>query len=253
MRYVIGVDIGVKHDATAVVIAHAEQIPGAEHPRVVVDRLMTWTPARLRPVKLSVVEEWIEEYARRYNRAPVRFDPSQGIHMMQRLKRAGLSVQEFTFSAGSVGKLASVLLQLIRERGLALPDDAELLDELRNVRLRESSPGVYRLDHDRNRHDDRAVALALAASALVERGSAQPMRTSSALARLGGRPRRFPARSETDLRAAQRSLEERLGAAEDSVASALGAASYTSASIRKEEDRVFGRRRGSGGIWRQPR
>ncbi len=253
MRYVIGVDIGVKHDATAVVIAHAEQIPGAEHPRVVVDRLMTWTPARLRPVKLSVVEEWIEEYARRYNRASVRFDPSQGIHMMQRLKRTGLSVQEFTFSAGSVGKLASVLLQLIREHALSLPDDADLLDELRNVRLRESSPGVYRLDHDRNRHDDRAVALALAASALVERGSARPLRTASAVRDRGGRPRGFRARPEAELRAAQRSLEERIGRASDPVADALGATTYTSASIKQAEDLALGRRRRSRGYWSQPR
>jgi phage FluMu gp28-like protein len=51
----------------------------------------------------------------------------------------------------------------------ALPDDEELLDELANVRLRESAPGVYRMDHDPDRHDDRAVALALAAHHLVTR------------------------------------------------------------------------------------
>jgi hypothetical protein len=37
------------------------------------------------------------------------------------------------------------------------------------VRLRESTPGVYRLDHDTSGHDDRAVALGLAALALTER------------------------------------------------------------------------------------
>jgi hypothetical protein len=89
-------------------------------------------------------------------------------------------VEEFTFSAVSVGKLAVTLLQLIRERALALPDDEALIDELRNVRLRESSPGVYRLDHDRGRHDDRAVALALAATALIERPTAEPARWASA-------------------------------------------------------------------------
>jgi len=43
-----------------------------------------------------------------------------------------------------------------------------LLDELAHVRLRESSPGVYRLDHDSGRHDDRAVALALAVTTLLQ-------------------------------------------------------------------------------------
>jgi hypothetical protein len=61
------------------------------------------------------------------------------------------------------------LHQLFREHRLALPDDAGLLDELATVRLRESTPGVYRLDHDASGHDDQAVALGLAALALTER------------------------------------------------------------------------------------
>ena len=102
----LAVDVGVKSDRTAVVVAHAEKIPGAEFPRVVVDRLQVWTPSRLRPVKLSTVEAWVAEYARRY-RAPVTFDPSQALHMMERLKKAGLRCQEFTFSGPSVGSPAA--------------------------------------------------------------------------------------------------------------------------------------------------
>jgi hypothetical protein len=44
-----------------------------------------------------------------------------------------------------------------------------LLDELANVRLRESSPGVYRMEHDPDKHDDQAIALALAANHLITR------------------------------------------------------------------------------------
>src|SRR5207249_3043647 len=58
---------------------------------------------------------------------------------------------------------------LIRDRALALPDDPELIDELANVRLRETSPGVFRIDHDPDKHDDRAIALSLAAQHLIER------------------------------------------------------------------------------------
>ena len=188
ISYVIGLDVGLTHDATVACIAHSESIPGAEHPRVVLDRLGHWKGSRLRPVQLSVVEEWVEEAARRYNRARVRFDPYQAIHLAQRLKRRGLQVEEFTFSGSSVGKLATTLLQLIRERSLALPGDPDLLDELRNVRLRESSPGVFRLDHDRNRHDDRAVALALAACYLVERPVASRGRTHSPFKSRGRNP-----------------------------------------------------------------
>jgi hypothetical protein len=141
-----------------------------------------WTPSRLRPVKLSLVEEWLAEFGRRY-RAVLRFDPSQGLHMMQRLKRAGLRVEEFTFGATSVGRIATTLLELIRERALALPsEDAELLDELRNLRLVERTPGKYRIEHDRSAHDDRAVALALACAYLVERPAVRPGRVGSIFA-----------------------------------------------------------------------
>ncbi len=79
-----------------------------------------------------------------------------------------MKVEEWSFTAQSVGRLAVTLHLLLREHRLALPDDRELLDELGNVRLRESSPGVFRLDHDSGQHDDRAVALGLAALALTE-------------------------------------------------------------------------------------
>ena len=96
------------------------------------------------------------------------FDPYQAVGMMQRLRDRGVRTEEFTFSAQSVGRLGLTLHNLIRSRSLAIPDDPELIDELENVRLRETSPGVVRMDHDHGRHDDRAVALALAAHHLLE-------------------------------------------------------------------------------------
>ena len=178
VRYIVCVDIGLKHDRTVAAVCHAEKLPGSDRPRVVLDRMGVWQGNRLRSVQLSTVEAWIEQASREYNRARIRFDPWQAAGMAQRLKARGLPVEEFTFTAATVGRLATTLLQLIREHALALPDDPDLIDELRNVRLLETSPGVYRLDHDRNRHDDRAVALALAASYLVSTATAQPIRVS---------------------------------------------------------------------------
>src|SRR5215218_3217486 len=80
----------------------------------------------------------------------------------------GVAVTEWV-SPVSIGRLAMTLHLLLREHRLGLPGDAELLDELATVRLRESTPGTYRLDHDASGHDDRAVALGLAALALTER------------------------------------------------------------------------------------
>lgn len=70
---------------------------------------------------------------------------------------------------------------------MALPGDADLLDELLTVRLRESAPGVYRLDHDTGQRDDRAVSLGLGALALTEQsdGSAVIVWDSPAVADQG--------------------------------------------------------------------
>jgi hypothetical protein len=118
--------------------------------------------------------------------------------LAQRLRARGVRVTEVSFTPVLVGRLAIDLHVLLREHRLALPDDEGLLDELGTVRLRETRPGVFRLDHDSGSHDDRAVSLGLAALALMEtpevgrafitvpRGS----RPATALGATGGTERR---------------------------------------------------------------
>ena len=162
-RYVIGLDVGLKRDSTVAAVCHLEG------EAVFLDRMAVWTGSRLRPVRLGDVEEWVVKAAGQY-RARVVSDPWQAAQLVERLGRRGVRISEFPFSAQSVGRIASTLFLLLRDRNLRLPDDPELLDELSNVRLRETSPGVLRMDHDSGRHDDRAIALALACHRLVETG-----------------------------------------------------------------------------------
>jgi phage terminase large subunit-like protein len=178
-RYVIGLDVGLKRDSTVACVAHLD---GTD---VVLDRIATWTGSRDTPVKLSEVEAWLRKAATDY-RASIVADPWQAAQLCERLRRRGVHVKEFTFSAQSVGRIASTLYLLLREHRLRLPDDEALLDELRNVRLRETSPGVLRMDHDAGRHDDRAIALALAAHRLVERGEVRPGHVTIPRGRLPG-------------------------------------------------------------------
>ena len=170
--YVCGLDIGIKSDRTVAAICHGESVldesGSATGRRIVLDRMQVWAGSRRKPVELGVVEEWLLEAHRQY-RCDLVADPWQAIGMLQRLRARGVKVREFTFSQGSVGRLATTLHTTIRDRHLALPDDKELLEELAAVRLRETNvPGVLRMDHDASRHDDRAIALALAAWSLLE-------------------------------------------------------------------------------------
>jgi len=162
VSYRVGVDLGLKRDRTAIAVRDLDA------GTVVLNRMLTFVGSRHHPVRLDDVEEAVYEAARRYHGARVLIDPWQAVGLGQRLSRRGVRVEEHTFSAQSVGRLASCLFRLLRDHQVALPDDEELLDELANVRLRETSPGVLRMDHDPDKHDDRAIALALSAFALVE-------------------------------------------------------------------------------------
>ena len=170
--YVVALDLGLKRDATAATVCHREG------ERVVLDRIATWQGSRLKPVRLAEVEEWVEQAARSFGGAQIVLDPWQTVGLAQRLRERGVGVEEFAFTAQSVGRLAATLFNLLRDQALALPNDVELLDELANVRIRETSPGVFRLDHDPGRHDDRAIALALAATHLLRETQHGPIVTA---------------------------------------------------------------------------
>lgn len=178
--YVCGLDLGLKDDRTVLTVAHAERRESGG-PLVVLDRIVVLQGTRGEPVQLSDVEALAEQTSRAYGHARIRLDPWQAIGLAQRLRDRGVSVEEWAFSAQSVGRLGQSLHLLLRDHRLALPPDRDLLDELQSVRLRESSPGVCRLDHDAGQHDDRAVSLGLAALALTERAGSDTGGVSSAV------------------------------------------------------------------------
>jgi phage terminase large subunit-like protein len=163
VRYVLGMDIGLKKDATAVAVVHRD---GS---RVMVDRVLRWQGTRRRPVDLDDVEAAVRELSRRYNGAPLVYDPYQAAQLSERLRKAGVRAVEFTFSQAGVNRLARSLYGLIRDRAIGLPDDAALLEELGGVRLVETGPGLVKLVNPPGTHDDMAFAVALAAAHVLER------------------------------------------------------------------------------------
>jgi hypothetical protein len=167
--YVHALDVGLVNDRTVVATCHGEPVLGEDGERrtkVVLDRMRAWQGSRAHPVRLDDVESYLFEVSRTYPGRCV-VDPFQSVQLSQRLRDRGLSIRDFTFTSQSASKIAVTLHSLIRNTLLAIPDDPELVDELVATKLRETAPGVLRLDHDSTRHDDRAVALALAAHEIV--------------------------------------------------------------------------------------
>ncbi len=169
-EYVIGVDIGLTHDRTAVAICHAipaEDTSDRLDPTIVLDDLLVWEGSRDRPVSTQDVFKAVLAASTRYGSAKVILDPYQAVMLAERLKLRGVAVEIFTFTTPSNARLATTLYKLVNSTSLQLPDDPALIDELSRVRLRETAPNVFRLDHDPGRHDDRAIAIALAAHELI--------------------------------------------------------------------------------------
>lgn len=168
--YKIGVDLGLTNDRTAIAVCHSEVVePGSRTRRVVLDRMLVFEGSKAEQVKLAEVEAVLVEAWRQYGRPRVRIDPWQAAGLAQRLRRQGVTVEEWSYTPRRYGEMAVTLFTLLRDGLLDLYDDPDLIDELANIRLETTLPGLVRMQHDSGRHDDRAVALGFAATALVER------------------------------------------------------------------------------------
>lgn len=183
MNYVLAIDIGLVKDRTVAALCHREGRA------VVLDKLEVWAGSKTAPVQLESVEAAILSTCKTYGRTRIVLDPHQAVGLEQRLRAHGLAAEQFPFTSTSVGRLATTLFNSIRGRNLRLPDDEQLLDELLHVRLKVNASGTQRLDHDSGRHDDRAIALALAATTLLE-GAVAPVNLDAEIAAIKEQLRR---------------------------------------------------------------
>jgi phage terminase large subunit-like protein len=168
-KYVIGVDLGWRHDPSVAVVAHLEPRAerGAGAPDVVWDRHEIWTGSQADEVRFDAVEAWLLEAARTFNNATIVMDVREGVGMAQRLRDQRLKVEAVPFSARVNTDLTHTLLPLLRAHRLDLPEDERLIDELVNLRVSETADGHYRIEHARDRHNDQAIAFALATHHLL--------------------------------------------------------------------------------------
>ena len=163
-RVFVGVDIGTKHDASAVAAVERD----GSRVRLLCHRI--WTPRPGDPVE---IEATVEEYLRQlltcgWGVASVRVDPYQAIQLTQRLAREGFSkVEEFPQTTGNLTTMGNALVELLRGGNLDLyPDDPMRRAALQAVAI-ESARG-WRIAKERSRHRvDVIVALAMACHAAV--------------------------------------------------------------------------------------
>lgn len=131
--------------------------------------LHVWNPTEGR-VELDAIEHTIREVHRRFKLTRMAYDPWQAEHLGQRLTKGGLFCDPMPFTPSTLQSMASGMLTAFRERQLSLFDHAELIADLKAMRITEKANGAYRLEmaHDNEggtAHGDAATALAIALEA----------------------------------------------------------------------------------------
>src|SRR5260370_8936508 len=110
----VGVDIGIKHDSSAVVAVMREQ----GKPAVALHRI--WKPTSEESVRLEDVVEYLLELKRRYRVKTIVADPNQMMGVIQRLKEKGLPIQEYPQTTANLTHAGQAPLDLVPPKNLRL-------------------------------------------------------------------------------------------------------------------------------------
>jgi hypothetical protein len=108
-------------------------------------RVLAWTPTKGQKINFEAVSAAIMDLHVRFNRPKFLADPYQAESSVQQLKRQGVWIDTVAFTGQALVEMASGLVEIFSSRRIDLYPDAELLSEIRRLRLRESIAG-YRLE-----------------------------------------------------------------------------------------------------------
>ena len=160
----IGVDASVKRDSTALVAVNYNQ--KSKCAALVAHKVFTPTPGD--PIDFeATVEHTIREWKKRFFVRCIYFDPYQMVATAQRLRKAGIKIEEFPQSLPNLTAAISNLFDLISERRLALYPAPDIRLAVSRAVLSESARG-WKLTKDKQAHKiDVVVALSLACLAAV--------------------------------------------------------------------------------------
>lgn len=133
-------------------------------------------------IKLSEVDAWIDRQFTIYPYATAVFDKHQTLATIQRLELAGHKVVRFDYNGGKANfAMLENLRTLLQNRKIRFTstagshafDGSTLATEFKEVLTKKMSYG-YRLDHSSDKHDDRVVAVGMAALEALKNWEPQP-------------------------------------------------------------------------------
>jgi phage terminase large subunit-like protein len=165
----VGVDVGLKHDQTAIVAVTFDQ--KAQQVRLVFHRVFQPHPDD--PLDFeTTVERTLLELRERFCLVKVVCDPWQMASTMQRLRNIGIPIEEFPQSSPNLTAASQNLYELIVGQNLVVYPDEQMRLAISRA-IATETPRGWRISKQHQSHKiDVVVALAMAALAAV-RGKAE--------------------------------------------------------------------------------
>lgn len=155
-KYVMGSDLGLSNDRTAVAIAHFDN----SDKRVYLDNLRLWQGSADEHVPIDEVEAYMLEQAYRFQIRELAVDPWQLEHTIQRM-RGIYPVYEFNF-ATEMTRLSQAIFNAIRTGTLqSYAEATEFFTELKASVVRQTPRG-WKLEHTAKSKNDCIVSVGMA-------------------------------------------------------------------------------------------
>jgi phage terminase large subunit-like protein len=160
-----GLDLGLKHDSTALVAV------GWDGNRIRIVNHQVFIPREGETLDIeATAEAAVLSLKSRFAVREVRFDPWQGVGLSQRLTRAGVKMVEYPQHLSNLSLMGGNLLDLIKNKQLAAYPSEELRNAIAKTVIVESSRG-FRLGKAVKSHRvDIIIALAMALIAATAEG-----------------------------------------------------------------------------------
>jgi hypothetical protein len=150
-RYVIGADIAKVNDFTVLTVIDRQN-----------HKVVYWD--RFNRIEWDLLIQRITALANKYNRAKVVIDSTGlGNPVTERIQRNGINVIDFKFATKSKHDLIDKLSIFIEHKGITIPDEPILLDELDCYACEMSeTTGALKYSAPIGKHDDAICSLGLA-------------------------------------------------------------------------------------------
>lgn len=165
----VAVDIGIKSDLAAVVRVRRRGN------QIVLAGVRIWKPTREQPIDLeTTVEAHLLELHAHSAVRRILVDPWQAYSSIQRLKAAGLPIEEFPQTLSNTVRMGQCLYDVLKGKNLVLYADDELRQQALNTIAIETPRGFRIAKEKASKKIDAIVALSMAVCAALDAGDRPP-------------------------------------------------------------------------------